>query len=129
MLKFDKFDKFDWDLPKGGKESYLTPSPVTLIPVDQTTSGSIVLSDSSFKAVSPVKLFCKDIISDSTGEFTVIVSGSRGEIVRQIIQSPENFIMNLKSQAIEKKMTITVTPQNPTTAIKMSCILGIFAVP
>jgi hypothetical protein len=123
----------------------LVTSPATFVPVDQTTSGVTlagvdltVLRDSDGYLPSYpllMKLFCKDVIVDNTGEFILSVTGSvaQGSVVvhRQDIRdfgltwSLGHSTGSSWDTILNSDATVSLTPIAPMTTVKMNCILGI----
>jgi hypothetical protein len=123
----------------------LTTSPTTFVPVDQTTPGVVlagadlaVLRDSGgYLPDYPLlmKLFCKDIITDNSGEFVLNVTGSaaQGNIVFHG-QDVRNFGITWYlghstgsswDTIRNSDATVSLLPIAPMTTVKMNCILGI----
>jgi hypothetical protein len=86
-----------------------------------------------------MKLFCKDVVTDRTGEFVVTVQGSLtglnnpGQVICHRMDS-RNFGMtwNLGYSAgsswetiLNSDATVSVKPLAPMTSVSLNCILGV----
>jgi hypothetical protein len=128
----------------------LTTAPASFTAVSNTSPGVVftgvdmsVLRDSEgFHTSYPLfmKLFCKDVSVDSTGEFIVSVNGSlagMSSITYPSIhrQDDKNFVMAWSlgysgwgrswDSISSSDATISINPLSPMTSVSMNCILGV----
>lgn len=104
-----------------------TSPQVVLGPFDTTN-----LSDSTYGYHTDyplmMKLFCDTVVTDTTGEFEIAVTGSLGSTAaRRLNQDKFGMTWNIRDwvSLTDADATVTLTPFPPMTSVSMNCTCGI----
>jgi len=75
-----------------------------------------------------MKLFCYDIVTDTTGQFEVSVSGKLGSSVcKRSNEDSFGITWNVRDWAslTNADASVTITPLKPVTSVSMKCVCGL----
>jgi hypothetical protein len=131
--------KYEYNVTAARQTTILADSSTIGMTVDSTATQAVLTTfDASslqgsfydFGTASPLmmKLFCYDIITDSTGAFQISVAGKYGS-TSMLRQDTKDFGLTWKvrdwSTMTDGNVTVSLLPFSPMTSVSMKCTCGV----